>query len=100
MHDKKTTTEKNAPPSSFVGRFDGYDDAPVQCQAQRPMQRVQGYLGKHWTPPLSESLPHIAPADAKVIDFWPKKLSRGVVKLPSEASIKKAQNEPSTQLIE
>jgi hypothetical protein len=32
--------------------------------------------------------------------FWRKKLSCGVVKLLFEASVKKARNEPSTQLIE
>jgi hypothetical protein len=32
--------------------------------------------------------------------FWRKKSSCGVVKLLFEASIKKAQNRPSTQLIE
>jgi hypothetical protein len=35
-----------------------------------------------------------------VIDFWRKKLSCGVVKSLFEASIKKARNGPSTQLIE
>jgi hypothetical protein len=32
--------------------------------------------------------------------FWSKKSSCGVVKLLFKASVKKAQNEPSTQLIE
>jgi hypothetical protein len=35
-----------------------------------------------------------------VIDFLPKKSSFGVVKSLFEASVKKAQNGPSTQLIE
>ena len=39
-------------------------------------------------------------ADAKVINFWPKKSSCGVVKSLSEASVQKAPNRPSAQLIE
>jgi hypothetical protein len=35
-----------------------------------------------------------------VIDFWPKKLSCGIVKSLFEVSVKKARNGPSTQLIE
>ena len=63
------------------------------------MQHVQGYLRSHWMPPLGKYLPHITPADAMVIDFWPKKSSCGVVKSLSEASVQKARNGPSTQLI-
>ena len=77
----------------------GYDDAQVQCQVHHPMQHVQGYLRSHWTPPLGKYLPHIAPVDTMVIDFWPKKSSCGVVKSLSGASVQKAQNRPSTQLI-
>jgi hypothetical protein len=86
--------------TSFVGHFDGYDDVPVRCQAHRPMQHVQGYLRSHWTLPLSKYLLHIAPADVMVINFWPKKSSCGIVKSLSEASVQKARNGPSTQLIE
>jgi hypothetical protein len=43
--------------------------------------------------------PHIALADAMVINFRRKKLSCGVVKLLFEASVQKARNGPSTQLI-
>ena len=64
------------------------------------MQHVQGYLRSHWTPPLGDYLPGIALADAMVIDFWPKKLSCGIVKSLFEVSVKKARNGPSTQLIE
>ena len=64
------------------------------------MQHVQGYLRSHWTPPLGKYSPHIAPADAMVIDFWRKKSSCGVLKSLSEASVQKARNGPSTQLIE
>ena len=35
-----------------------------------------------------------------VINFWPKKSSGGIVKSLSEANFQKAQNGPSTQLIE
>jgi hypothetical protein len=86
--------------TSFAGHFDGYDDAPVQCQAHCPMQHVQGYLRSHWTPPLGKYSPHIAPADAMVIDFWPKQSSCGAVKSLSEDSVQKARNGPSIQLIE
>jgi hypothetical protein len=47
-------------------------------------------------PPLGKYLPRIAPADAMVIDFGVKNL----VDIALEASIQKAQNGPSTQLIE
>jgi hypothetical protein len=75
---------------------DSHDDALVQCQMHRPMQHVQGYLRSHWMPPLGKYSPRIAPADAMVINFWPKRSSCGVVKLLSEASVQKAQNELST----
>jgi hypothetical protein len=45
---------------------------------------------------LGKYSPCIAPADAMVIDFWPKRSSCGVVKLLSEASVQKARNRPST----
>ena len=70
-----------------------------QCDVKCPMQHVQGYLRSHWTPPSGKYLSKIAPADAVVIDFWRKKYICGVVKSLSEASIQKAQNGPSTQLI-
>ena len=47
-------------------------------------------------PPLGKYSPRIAPADAMVIDFGVKNL----VDMPLEASIQKARNGPSTQLIE
>jgi hypothetical protein len=64
------------------------------------MQHVQGYLRSHWTSPLGKYLPCITQADAMVIHFWSKKLSCGIVKSLSKASVQKAQNAPSTQLIE
>jgi hypothetical protein len=42
----------------------------------------------------------IAPADAMVIDFGIKHRVVGLWKSLPEASVQKAQNEPSTQLIE
>jgi hypothetical protein len=51
---------------------------------------------------LDEYLPRIAPADAMVIKFrfWSKKSSCGMVKSLFEASVQKAQNGHSIQLIE
>ena len=86
----------------LAGHFDGYGDVPVRCQAHSPMLHVQGYISlrSHWTPPVGKYSPHIAQADAMVVDFWPKKTSCGVVKSLSEASVQKAQNGPSTHVIE
>jgi len=56
-------------------------------------------------PPSGKYSPRIAPADTMVIDFgvknrvWRKKSSCGIVKSLFGASVKKAQNGPSTQLI-
>ena len=83
-----------------MGHFDGHVDAPVRYGVHCPMEHVQGFMRSHWTPPSGENLPWIALADAMVIDFWRKKLRCGVVKLLSKASVQKAQNGPSTQLIE
>jgi hypothetical protein len=94
-----TENQRQKKCASFAGHFDGYDDAPVQCQAHPLMQHVQGYLRSHWTPPLGKYLPHIALADAMVIDFWPKKSSCGIVKSLSKASVQKARNGPSNQLL-
>ena len=98
MYYKKSTTEKKF--TYFVGHFDGHADAPVQYGVHRSMEHVQGFMRSHWTPPSGENLPCIAPVDAMVIDFWRKKSSCGVVKSLSKASVQKAQNGPSTQLIE
>ncbi len=83
-----------------MGHFDGYDDAPVRCQAHRPMQHVQGYLRSHWTLPLGKYSLRIVPADAMVVDFCLKKRVVALWKSLFEASVQKARNEPSTQLIE
>ncbi len=48
--------------SSVVGRFDGHGGPPVQYEAHRPMQHIQGYSRSHWTPALGNYLLCIAPA--------------------------------------
>ena len=58
--------------ASVIGHFDGHDDAPVRCQAHRPMKHVQGYLRSHWTPPSGKYSSRITPVDAMVIDFGVK----------------------------
>ena len=52
--------------------FDGHDDALVQCRVHSPTKHVQGYPRCHWMLPRGNYLPHIAPADAMVIDFGVK----------------------------
>jgi hypothetical protein len=51
-------------------------------------------------PQSGEYSPHIAPVDAMVIDFGVKNRVVVLWKSLSKASIKKARNGPSTQLIE
>jgi hypothetical protein len=51
-------------------------------------------------PPLGKYSPRITPADAMVINFGVKNRVVALWKLLFEASVQKAQNEPSTQLIE
>ncbi len=93
MHDKKSTTEKNAPPSQAIS----IAMTMCRCDAKHINRcSLSRALRSHWTPPLGKYSPHIAMADAKVINFWPKKS----VKSLSEASIQKAPNGPSAQLIE
>ena len=58
--------------TSIEGHFGGQDDAPVQCQAHRLMQHVQGYLRSHWTLPSGKYLTRIARADAVVINIGVK----------------------------
>jgi hypothetical protein len=50
--------------------------------------------------PLGEYLPRIAPAYAMVIDFGVKNRVVALWKSRSKASVQKAQNGPSTQLME
>ena len=58
--------------SCFAGNLDGHADQAVPCQAHRPVRQVLGYPRCHCTPPSGNYLPHIAPADAMVIDFGVK----------------------------
>jgi hypothetical protein len=44
--------------------FDGHGGPPVQYEAHRLMQHVQGYSGSHWTPPSGNYSLHIAPVAA------------------------------------
>ncbi len=83
-----------------MGHFDGHDNEPVQFWAYCPMQLVQGYLRSHWMPPLGKYLPRIALVDGMVINFGVKKLVVALWNRCSKASVQKAQNGPSTQLIE
>ena len=53
----------------------------------------------HWMLPLGKYLPLIAPADAMVIDFGVKNRVVALWKSLSKASVQKARNGPSTQLI-
>jgi hypothetical protein len=47
----KTTMKKY---TYFAGHSDGHGDAPVRYRAHRPMEKVQGFTGSHWTPPLGK----------------------------------------------
>jgi hypothetical protein len=67
---KKTTAMNEC--TSFAGHFGGHDDVPMQFWVHPPIQQIYGYPGCHWTPPLGEYSPCIAPADAMVIDFGSK----------------------------
>jgi hypothetical protein len=51
--------------SSVVGRFDGHGGPPVQYEAHRPMQHIQGYSGSHWTPLSGNYSLRITPAAAR-----------------------------------
>jgi hypothetical protein len=48
-----------------AGHFDGHGIAPVKYEEHCPMQHVQGYTRRHWTPPLGNYLLSIAPAAAR-----------------------------------
>jgi len=86
--------------ASFTSRFDGLNNPPLQYQAHRPMEDVLGYIRGHWTPQLSGYLNHIAPAAARVISFGTHNQGCGGENGTSKASSKKAQNEPSTHVID
>jgi hypothetical protein len=51
--------------SSTVGCFDGHGSLPVQYEAHRPIQHVQGYSRSHWTPTLGNYSLCITPAAAR-----------------------------------
>jgi hypothetical protein len=50
---------------SVVGRYDGPGGPPVQYEAHRPMQHVQGYSGSHWMPASGDYSLRIPPAAAR-----------------------------------
>ena len=58
--------------ASVVGHFDGHADQAVRCRGHRLPNHVQGYLRSHWDPPSGKYSPHIALADAMVINFGAK----------------------------
>ncbi len=86
--------------TTFAGHFNGHGNALVRWGAHRPMEQTHGYTRCHWTPPSGEHLHRIAPADAMVIDFGSKYWVVVLWNRCFEASVQKAQNRPSTQLIE
>jgi hypothetical protein len=49
--------------TTIATRFNGRDDAPVQCCVHRPMEVVQGFTRSHWTPPSGKYFLRIIPAD-------------------------------------
>jgi hypothetical protein len=49
--------------TTVATRFDGRDDALVQCRVHHPMERVKGFTRSHWMPPSGEYSLRIIPAD-------------------------------------
>jgi hypothetical protein len=47
----KTTMKKC---TNFAGHFDGHGRVPVQYRAHHLIEEVQGYVGRHWLPPLGK----------------------------------------------
>jgi hypothetical protein len=86
--------------TSFTGRFDGLDDPPLQYRAHLPMDEVLGYIRGRWTPPPGDYLHRITPVTARVISFDTHNQGCGGENGTSEASSKKAQNRPSTHVID
>jgi hypothetical protein len=95
MHNNKSTMTSKC--TSFVGRFDGLGDPPLQYRAHLTMEDVLGYIRGRWTPPSGSYLHRIAPAAARVIGLCTHNQCCGGEDDISEASSKKAQNQPSTQ---
>ena len=87
--------------TSSVVHFDGHAEQVVQCWVHCPVWQVLvlGYPRCWRTLPLGEYLPCIAPADAMVIDFGSKYQGVALWNCCFKASVQKAQNRPSTQLI-
>ena len=85
--------------TSFASHFDIHADQALQRRVHPPWLQIKGYPRCHQTPPLGKYLPRIAPADVMVIDFGSKKWVVALWNHCFEASIQKAWNRPSTQLI-
>jgi hypothetical protein len=100
MHNNKSTMANKC--TSFAGHFDGLGNPPLQSQAHLPMEveDVLGYIRCHWTPPVGDYSHRLALAAARVIGFGTHNQGCGGEKGPSEASSKKAQNGPSTHVID
>jgi hypothetical protein len=60
-----TKTKMVSTCSSNIGLFEGHGGLPVQYEAHRPMQHVQGYSRSHWTLTLGDHLLGIALAAAR-----------------------------------
>ncbi len=86
--------------TTFAGHLKGHDDAPVWWGEHCLMVQVHGYTRCHHMPQLGEYLHHIAPAAAMVIDFGVKNQVVALWNRCFKGSVQKAQNGPSTQLIE
>ena len=84
----------------FASHSDGHSDQVVRCQVHRSVRQVLGYPRCHRTLPLEYHLPHIAPADAIVINISSKNWVMQLWNCCSKSSVRKAQNGPSPQLIE
>jgi hypothetical protein len=85
--------------TTFAGHFDGHGNAPVWWGAHCLMEQIHGYTRCHWPPPSGKYLHRITPADAMVIDFGSKNWVVALWNRCFEASVQKAKNGPSTQLI-
>ena len=86
--------------TSFVGRFDGLGDPPLQYRAHLPVEDILGYIRGHWTPPLGAYLHRIAPTAARVIGFAHTTKVVAVKMAPPKLAAKKAQNGPSYHVID
>jgi hypothetical protein len=51
------------------GNLDGHADTAVQFGAHCPIQRIRGFMGSHYMPPLGKCLRRIALAATMVNDF-------------------------------